>query len=152
MIVVPCAPGPNVPTALGSPQSSKAGRVVFVGGRGSCDLSVLDSPTAHAQGTVTECSCRQVSIVTSTNEIHNQGVIEKVETRRAKNECDSTSNVQLTSEKFFISAANGSWIHNPQIKVEEMLGSFSNDNGNENVTIKMNSRFFKRRRDYSNSL
>ena len=35
-----------------------------------------------------------------------------------------------------------------------LIGSFSNDNGDgsENVTIKMNSRFFKRRRDYSNSL
>ena len=33
-------------------------------------------------------------------------------------------------------------------------GSFSNNDGDgsENVAIKMNSRFFKRRRDYSNSL
>ena len=33
-----------------------------------------------------------------------------------------------------------------------LLGSFSRGDGSENVTIKMNSRFFKRRRDYSNSL
>ena len=34
------------------------------------------------------------------------------------------------------------------------IGSSSNDDGDgsENVTIKTNSRFFKRRRDYSNSL
>ena len=42
----------------------------------------------------------------------------------------------------------------PALLMQALIGSFSNDNGDgsENVTIKMNSRFFKRRRDYSNSL
>ena len=37
------------------------------------------------------------------------------------------------------------------VQARVTLGSFSNDDGSENVTIKMNSRFFKRYRDYSNS-
>ena len=77
VIVVPCAPCSNVSTTLGSPQSSKAGGVIFVDGWRSRDLSVLDSSTAHAQGTVTECSCREVCGVISTNEKQNQNVSEK---------------------------------------------------------------------------
>ena len=63
VFVVSRAPGPNVPTALDSPQSSKIRRVIFVSRRRSRDLSVLDSATAHAQGTVTEGSCGKIQTV-----------------------------------------------------------------------------------------